>query len=214
MRATTCWVCGANASSSLCTSCADRARNGGHTFDATPIPTVADPDITQPVPVVTMADFDRPRRRPFHWAWNNRRGLLGGVVAGGVSVLLLLGISFGWADATDRASQLEHTVTDRDKALERAERRLAKSKKEQRKMTKKLGEAATVNNFLDALYRGTQADLQQVNGQVSALQAQLAATSIQVFASRACLDSVLAVSDTRGQANRNAALSQALASNC
>ena len=215
MNETTCWICGASSQSSLCNSCGDRARATDEPVtDAVPAADVdTDTELVFPA-AVPVSVLDRPKRRPMHWTWDKRRGLLAGVIAGGVAVLLVLGISFGWADATDRASELEHTVNDRDRALERAERKLGKSKKEQRQVTKSLAEAQAVNAYADALYRTSQASLQQATGQVNALQTQLAFSSIAVSQSQACLSGVLSTVDVQGQANRAAAVSQALAASC
>ncbi|MGH9027574.1 MAG: hypothetical protein ACRDWD_15875 [Acidimicrobiia bacterium] len=196
MRQTTCWICGvpAGTASRLCCACHDRHIAGDPEPELVP---VAASDETEDVPVAELTPPKRSRNAA-RWAWNKRRGLATAVAAGAVAMLLVLGISFGWADATDRASELEHKVDAREQALHRAEKKLRRAQKAERKVTKSLGEQKAAKEFLETAYRGSQSQLQQTEGLVTAMQDQLRSSNLQVLAQQECLDGVIDSLDGRG----------------
>jgi septal ring factor EnvC (AmiA/AmiB activator) len=208
MTERTCWICGApaRAASSLCRSCHDR-----QTADSEPesVPIVA-PEVTQQVPVAELTTPVRTKNAA-RWAWDKRRGLLGAVLAGAMAVLLVLGISFGWADASDRASELEHEVDASEQALHRAEKKLRKAQKEERKTTKTLDRQKAATEFLEGAYRGSQSQLQQAHGLLTSLQNQLDASNSQVETQAQCIYQVIGSLDGKGG---NAAVKRVADAHC
>jgi hypothetical protein len=209
MTERTCWICGAptNAASSLCRTCHDHQR--ARDTEPEPVPVVA-PDVTRDVPV---AELTTPARTTTaaRWAWDKRRGLLGAVLAGGMAVLLVLAISFGWADASDRASELEHEVDASEQALHRAEKKLRKAQKEERHTTKSLDRQKAATDFVESAYRGSQSQLQQAHGLVASLQDQLSTSNSQVQSQAQCIYQV--IGNLNGRAG-NAALRRVAAAHC